>query len=185
MSRIYFYAAPEDQLAFRDYVDSLGLIVFPSMLRLFGRTPPTRKDQFGGYISILPADRLHPYHGYNRKRRRNLFKRCISDVSDPLIYWMPSTLREFGSDQYLIQGMLEWQFNDPNRKEEAAEGKRAFGRLRRWIRQNWVPAAKGHTCRGPEAQRLIQYHGVLPRGLPPDCTIENVNIGNRANDRAE
>ena len=180
MARIWFHASPEDQLEFREYIDSLGLFVFPYRLRLLGKTPSTAKDDLGGFISFLPSAELNPYRGYKTNGKLFRFKRQISEVTDPLTNWNPSYLMEYEGDRYIIQGFLEWNFNEtnrePNRQEETKKGKYYFDKLCRWIRKNWPPPAKRHLYRGPTAQKLIQYEGYLPRSLPPNIDIEYVKI---------
>jgi len=83
---------------------------------------------------------------------------------------------EYDGKHYIIQGSLEWNFDDANRGEEVKKGKFFFEKLSRWIRTNWPAPAKRENCRGPVAQTLIQYEGYLPRGFPPNINVEYVKI---------
>ena len=169
MASIQFYAGPEDNAVLRDKIEALGLRVYvgefesPSVLR------EASSEQFHGFISFQDPDELHPYPGPERG-----FPYRVSTVTDPLIMWLPSWLVEHNSDKYIIHGCLCWDFADSTRYEELAKGKKYFGQLSRWLRKNWPPPAKRGVCRGPHAQKLIQFESYIPRGIPPEVSIEYV-----------
>ncbi len=171
MARAHFYAAPDDQAAFREYIDSMSLYVYPAQSNVLGKW--SRKNDIGGYITFLRADELHPYRAAGDK----LLQRSIAHVLDPLIWWMPSRVMNHDGDHYIIQGCIEYDFHfSKEREEEHRKGSSYFGKLQRWIRKNWPNQKKGGIAYGPHAQRLVQYEGYLARGLPPDIKVEYVKI---------
>lgn len=165
MPRIYFYAAKDDNLVLREFIDSLGLNVFPDRLKMFGKTKSVAKEIFHGYITHLDSNQL-----------KTLKNRQICYIIEPLIWWTPSSIVVHEGENYIVQGCLEWAFNDSARIEDTKVGKTNFNKISRWIRNNWPPHVKRGTCRGPYAQKLIQYQGYLPRGLPPNIGVEYVKI---------
>ncbi len=171
MARTYFYAAPDDQAAIREYIDSMSLSVYPAQSNVLGKW--SKNNDIGGYITFLSADQLHPYRAAGDK----LLQRSIAHVLDPLIWWMPSRLMDHDGDRYIIQGCIEYDFPfSKEREEEHRKGTSYFGKLQRWIRKNWPNQKKGGIAYGPHAQRLVQYEGYLARGLPPNIKVEYVKI---------
>lgn len=169
MASILFYAGTEDGAELRKKIDSLGLRVYesefekPEVLREAGI------DKYHGFISFQRPNELHPYPGPNRD-----FPYRLSTITDPLIWWLPSYTTTYEGDHYIIHGRLLWDFEDSSRGEELRAGKKYFGQLSRWIRKNWPPVKKGGVCRGPQAQRMIQFESFIPRGLPPDAEIKYI-----------
>ena len=165
MARIHFYASTEDNYQLREFIDSLNLFVYPGKLVRLGKTKSVAKDVFHGYISFLESKELHTYG-----------KRQITHVKDPIILWTPSYTVKHEKDNYIIHGALEYDFEDSSREDEEKQGKSIYGKLSRWIRKNWPPPEKRDFCRGPGAQKLIQFEGYLPRGLPPNIKIQHIKI---------
>ena len=163
MTRIHFYASEVDNYKLREFIDSLGLYVYPTNLERVGKTETVAKDIFHGYISFLESSKLHTFGNHQ-----------ITHVNDPLVMWVPSYIIEYNGDKYIIHGSLEYEFQNPSREEEVKYGKSIFGKLSRWIRKNWPPPVKRDYCRGIEAQKLIQFEGYLPRGVPPNAQVEYV-----------
>lgn len=175
MARVIFYAGPEDNEALREKIQSMGLHVYKGIFD--GPGVPVEQDRgvYHGYISFLPPEKLHPYAAPHKQGHF-----LLSQVTDPLIGWHKSYTTEHEGDRYIIHGNLSWAFSDASRSDELAAGKAYFGQLSRWIRKNWPPARKRGTCRGPQAQRLIQFESHIPRGLPPDMKITYVEVPDRS-----
>lgn len=169
MSSILFYAGPSDNAELRDFINSLGLNVFEAEFQAPGKINLVQQNTFHGFITYLSSDQLNPYPGPAKS-----FPYQISHITDPIIMWTPSYTLEYEGDKYIIHGDLTWEFEDKNRAEEQKMGKQFYGKLSRWIRKNWPPPAKRDSCRGPEAHRLIQYEGYIPRGIPPTANIEYI-----------
>lgn len=171
MASIQFYAGPEDNVALRAEIDSLGLNVFEAEFESPGTIKTVRSDKFHGFITFLNPDQLNPYWGPSKP-----FPNQICGVTDPIIEWMPSYTLEHHGKKYIIHGHLFWEFRVESRAEEMRLGKQYFGKLSRWIRTNWPPPVKRGCCRGPHAQKMIQFEGYIPRGLPPSLNTEYVKI---------
>lgn len=169
MATILFYAGPDDNAELKEKICSLGLRVYAGYFERPGVLNEAEADQYHGSVSFQAPNELHPYPG-----PKHDFPYRISSVTDPLIDWMPSYTTLHKGDRYLIHGRLIWDFEDTSRNDELVTGKRLFGQLSRWIRKNWPPPAKGWVCRGPHAQRMIQFESYIPRGLPPDIEIQYI-----------
>lgn len=171
MARIYFYAGPSDNQSLKEFIYSLGLRVYEGQYKEPGVILEVDAERYSGLITFLEPEKFNPYSGPDKD-----FPYRISNVTDPMIWWSPSYTVKHGNDNYIIHGDLEWEFNDPNREEEAKLGKQYFGKISRWIRKNWPPPAKRDTYRGAEAQTMIQHRGYIPRGLPPRVEIEYIQV---------
>lgn len=170
MARTHFFAAPEDQLAFRHYIDSLGLPIYPAQSDALGKWSAKGPDEFGGYITFLAAEQFHPY----RNAKDTGLQRSIVYVLDPLILWIPSWFMTCKGENYIIQGWIEYDFSSEDRQEEQRQGAAYFGKLRRWIRKHWPALHKRDFAYGPEALKLVQEKGYLARGIPPDIEMQYI-----------
>lgn len=169
MATILFYAGPDDNAVLREKISALGLRVYESEFTAPGVLSEAKLDQYHGIISFQSPSEMHPYPGKDHD-----FPYRIATVSDPVVMWLPSYLMEHNSDKYIIHGHLCWDFEDATRGEELARGKSVFGQLSRWLRKHWPPPAKRGVCRGPQAQKLIQFESYIPKGLRPDIPITYV-----------
>lgn len=171
MATILFYAGPDDNIALRAEIDSLGLNIFKADFESPGILKTMNPDEFHGSITFLNPEQLNPYNGPSKP-----FPYRTSGVVDPIIEWMPSYTMEHEGNKYIIHGRLIWEFHEKGREEEAKLGKHYYGKLSRWIRKHWPPPVKRGVCRGPHAQKLIQFEGYIATGLPPNLKMEYVKI---------
>lgn len=169
MPGILFYAGAGDSAKLRKKIDSLGLVVYEGEFEKPDALPEAGIDAHHGFISFQSPHELHPYPGPDRD-----FPYRLSTVTDPLIAWLPSYTTTHNGDRYIIHGRLIWDFEDASRADELAAGKKYFGQLSRWIRKNWQPPAKRGVCRGPQAQKMIQFESFIPTGLHPDVKIKYI-----------
>lgn len=174
MTRIHFYAGPEDNKALREKITSLGLRVYKRTCSASGMPVEQDADVYYGCISFLSPENLQTFEQYEQD---GLIR--ISSTKNPLISWRPSYTVDHEGDRYILHGNLSWDFSDDTRSDDVEAGKRYFGQLSRWIRSNWPPVRKRGTCRGPQAQKMIQFESFIPRGLPPGLKVTYVQVPDR------
>jgi hypothetical protein len=156
-SQIIYYANADENLALLEYAESIGLIPVPPLLGQEIDRKNAESSPFI-YLSAVPLDQLHPYGSENNK---------ISDATDPILSW----LRCYVEGGYLISGNLSWVDDAP---EVAKHSKKHFGKLKRWIQNNFEHIGNGiYKSKGAE---LMESAGMQLTSIPPSASVEFVQV---------
>ena len=151
-----FFAGPDDDRAFREYGDSIGLSLIPPRIDRIGCVPVEGPGSASfWYFSNIRPQELHPYGDPKVK---------ISDALDPLVQYS----RSFYDPPNLIAGRIYWSNDVP---ELASRSKPIYSKLAAWIKKSWERRRQDGYYVGPQAKRLADEEGIEFFYLPPGLQV--------------
>jgi hypothetical protein len=163
--RFYYFAGPQDHVALRDYILSLGTILLPAV---FGQVRNVELDDF----HVMRGCRIseQPFEGLVRPRKDSHLSDCLTMSNNAVLGW----IRSYVKDDWIVAGEIEWQpkgdFNlrglglDP-------EADRSIGviyrKIKTWVRKNWMDRDGDRFYFGPQALDLVTNHGFSSASFIP------------------